>query len=141
MTQDTHKDLAARGLQAWSSRSSVTLDDVYAPHYINHQEPYVEGGVSDLGLDAWKKLLAEFHEAFSDVTVTVSQQVAEGDTVATRWQFNATHTGHYIGAPPTGARATWTGITLDRIEGGKIVETWTDWDKYRLFETLGMLGR
>jgi hypothetical protein len=34
---------------------------------------------------------------------------------------------------------TWTGVQIDRIADGKIVESWVDWDKYRLFETLGFL--
>jgi predicted ester cyclase len=58
---------------------------------------------------------------------------------ATRWQFSATQTGDYLGHPPTGRRATWTGVQIDRFENGRIAESWVDWDKYRLFEALGFL--
>ena len=51
----------------------------------------------------------------------------------------ATQTGIYLGHPPTGKRAIWTGVQIDRFENGKIVESWVDWDKYRLFETLGFV--
>jgi predicted ester cyclase len=67
-------------------------------------------------------------------------QVAEDDLVATRWEFTATHTGSYMGLAPTGKQAIWTGIEIDRCADGKIVESWVDWDKYRLFESLGLLG-
>ena len=66
-------------------------------------------------------------------------QVAEGDLVATRRQFSAKQTGTYLGHPPTGKRATWTGVQVDRVENGKIVESWVDWDKFRLFKELGFM--
>ena len=46
------------------------------------------------------------------------------------------NTGTYLGRPPTGRRATWTGVQIDRFANGKIIESWVDWDKYRLFEAL-----
>jgi predicted ester cyclase len=83
--------------------------------------------------------VAENHRAFSDFQVRILMQVAEGDVVATRWQFSATQTGAYLGHPPTGRRATWTSVQIDRFENGRIAESWFDWDKYRLFEALGFL--
>ena len=74
------------------------------------------------------------------VKQTAGCGIAEGDLVATRWQFEATHTGVYLGRPPTGKRAIWTGVQIDRVANGRIVESWVDWDKCRLFETLGFVG-
>jgi predicted ester cyclase len=97
------------------------------------------GGVKGVDLEGWKAIVAECHTAFSDFDVAILTQVAEGDLVATRWQFEGTQRGEYLGRPPSGRRATWTGIQIDRFADGKIVESWVDWDKYRLFETLGFL--
>ena len=44
-----------------------------------------------------------------------------------------------MGLPPTGTEITWTGVQIDRFEDGKIVESWVDWDKYRLFQGLGLV--
>ena len=66
-------------------------------------------------------------------------QIAEGDKVATRWEFAATHTGDFMGHGPTGKQVTWTGVQIDRFEDGKIIESWVDWDKYRFLEGLGLL--
>jgi len=71
--------------------------------------------------------------------VRILLQIAEGDLVATRWQFTAIQTGEYLGHPPTGKEATWTGVQIDRFGDGRIVESWVDWDKFRLFEQLGYL--
>ncbi len=41
---------------------------------------------------------------------------------------------------PTNKEVTWTGVSIDRFENGKIVESWVDWDKYRLFQAKLSIG-
>jgi predicted ester cyclase len=139
MTLDDRKHLARRSLKMWASGNEDAPEDVFATDYVNHQEPDAEGGVKSLDLAGWKAIVAECHSAFSDFEVDIQTQLGEGDLVATRWQFSATQTGSYLGHPPSGKRAVWTGIQIDRFENGKIVESWVDWDKYRLFNMLGIL--
>ena len=45
-----------------------------------------------------------------------------------RFTSKGTREGEFIGIAPTGKQVSWTGITIDRIEDGKIVESWADWD-------------
>ncbi len=139
MSFDVEKRLARRSLEMWGSNSSDDPDEVFASDYVNHQEPNAKGGVARVGLERWKAIVAENHSAFSDFQVKILMQIAENELVATRWQFTATQTGTYLGHPPSGEQATWTGVQLDRIVGGRIVESWVDWDKYALFEQLGFL--
>jgi predicted ester cyclase len=139
MSLDKQKRLSRRSLEMWASNGTDRPDEVFAANYVNHQEPDAKGGVRTVDLAGWKKIVAENRRAFSDFQVRVLMQVAEGDLVATRWQFSATQTGEYLGHPPTGRRATWTGVQIDRFENGRIAESWVDWDKYRLFEALGFL--
>ena len=139
MSLDEMKALARRSLEMWASGNKDTPDDVFAPAYVNHQEPDAEGDVTSVDLAGWKDIVAECRNAFSDFQVEVLTQLGEGDLVASRWQFAATQTGPYLGHPPSGKRAVWTGIQIDRFENGKIVESWVDWDKYRLFAALGFL--
>jgi predicted ester cyclase len=139
MTLDARKELSRRSLAMWESGSTDDPDAVFAPDYVNHQEPGAESGVGTLSLDDWKSVVAQNHAAFPDLKVTVLMQVAEGDLVATRWQFSAIQTGEYLGHAPTGLKATWRGIQIDRFAGGRIVESWVNWDKSTLFADLGML--
>jgi predicted ester cyclase len=138
MSPVDQKDLSRRALQFWASNNSDSPEAVFAAGYVNHQEPDVEGGVTTKNLEAWKELVAGFHEAFSDSRVKVLMQIAEGDLVANRWAFTAVHTGSFMAAAPTGNEVTWTGVQIDRIENGKIVESWVDWDKYRFFQGIGL---
>ncbi|MDA4844106.1 ester cyclase [Hoeflea poritis] len=136
---DENKELARRALEFWSSDNNDDTAQVFSERYVNHQEPSIEGNVKDLDLDGWKALVAGYHAAFSESRVRIIMQIAEDDLVATRWEFTARHTGDYVGHPPTGKTAVWTGVEIDRMAGGKIIESWVDWDKYRLLETLGLL--
>jgi predicted ester cyclase len=136
---DDEKKLSRRAIDWWASNNSDTTKDTFAANYINHQEPYAEGGTKALSLEAWEKLVSEYHGAFSNSMVRILMQIAEGNFVATQWQITATQTGNYVGHAPSGKTVTWTGVSIDRFEDGKIVESWVNWDKYSLFEGLGLL--
>jgi predicted ester cyclase len=140
MTLDDKKSMAKRSLLLWASDNIDKPGEVFAVDYVNHQESAAVGGVKDLDLDGWRAVVEDNHRAFSDFQVCFLIQIAEGDFVATRWQFSATQTGSYLDHPPTGKRATWSGVQIDRLENGKIVESYVDWDKFRLFVELGFLS-
>jgi len=139
MSLDAMKTLARRSLELWVGGNADNPDEVFSADYLNHQEPLAAGGAKGVDLAGWKEIVTGCHHAFPDLKVTILTQVAEGDLVATRWEFAGTQTGEYLGHPPSGKRAVWTGVQIDRVAGGKIVESWVDWDKYRMFEALGIL--
>ncbi len=70
---------------------------------------------------------------------TIDLQVAEGDRVATQWTSIGTNNGKSLGMPPTGRECTLKGLTIDRIVGGKIVETWTAFDQLGSMQQLGAM--
>jgi predicted ester cyclase len=140
LSSDDRKGISRRGLGMWGSGCEERVEDLFAPNYVNHQEPDVEGGVSDKELGIWKELVSGFHESFSDSTVRILLQIAEGEVVVTHWEFSATQSGEFRGQAATGKRATWMGMQIDRFEGGKIAESWVSWDKYGFLEQLGLLG-
>ena len=65
---------------------------------------------------------ADLGGAFSDPHITVEDQIAEGDRVVNLLATRATHTGEFMGIAPTGKQITMRWWTIDRFEGGKIVE-------------------
>jgi steroid delta-isomerase-like uncharacterized protein len=85
------------------------------------------------GPEGLKESARGYRAAFPDLHVSIDQQVAEGDLVATRWTARGTHKGELFGIAPTGKESIVTGMTIDRFKNGKIAESYTNWD------TLGML--
>ena len=43
------------------------------------------------------------------------------------------------GVLPTGKHVSATGISVDRIQDGKIVETWTNWDMLGVLQQIGAI--
>jgi predicted ester cyclase len=57
----------------------------------------------------------------------------------TRWIAQGTHRGDFQGIPATGNQIRLTGIDIDRIAGGKVVECWTNVDEFGLMQQLGVV--
>lgn len=81
--------------------------------------------------------MASLLAAFPDGRWTIEDQVAEGDKVVTRFSFTGTHQGEFMGIAPTGKRVTTSGMVIDRIVEGKIVEEREEWDALGMMQQLG----
>lgn len=80
-----------------------------------------------------------WHAAFPDEQTTFEDQIAEGGTVVSRMVSTATHTGEFQGIPPTGKQIRVTGIWIDRVADGKIVERWGVVDMLGVMQQLGVM--
>ncbi len=77
--------------------------------------------------------------AFSNNHYTIEDQIAEGDRVATRVTWRATHSGDFQGHPPTGKQIEVSGIAIERRKDGKIVERWLNYDQLGVMQQLGLV--
>jgi steroid delta-isomerase-like uncharacterized protein len=109
-------------------------DELIAADAVGHDPALPEPVTGPEGL---KEAARGYRSAFPDLTMTVDAVIAEGDMVAIRWTARGTHKGDLFGIVPTGREATVTGITIDRHAGGKIAESWTNWDTLGLLQQLG----
>jgi predicted ester cyclase len=80
-----------------------------------------------------------WHAAFPDEHTTFDNQIAEGDKVVSRMTSTATHTGEFQGIPAIGKKVTVTGIWIDRVVDGQIVERWGVVDTLGLMQQLGVV--
>ena len=93
-----------------------TYDQYFAPQVLFNGALI---GKSDL-----QRRVASFRSAYPDFHVTIEDQIAEGDGVVTRMMCTGTHLGPDLGVPATGVKVKFTGIAIDRIRDGKVVEMW-----------------
>jgi len=115
--------------EPWTGNWGV-IDEFVAPGYIGYDPAEPEPIRGPAGVRA---NIEKYVAGFPGGGITVDDQIAEGDKVATRWTGRGTHTGEMAGISPTGKEVTVSGLTLSRLENGMVVEEWTTWD------TLGML--
>ena len=87
--------------------------------------------------EAARQEAADFRQGFPDVVSVIEDLIAEGDMVAARWSSRATHLGEYAGVSPTGNEVEFTGISVYRIAGGRIAESWTVEDELGLMRQIG----
>ena len=80
-----------------------------------------------------------FRDAFPNMTIVVEDMVAEGDKVATRCSVRAKHEGDFLGKAATASPVQFTGIAIVRVENGKIVEAWNNFDFMTLHKQVGLL--
>lgn len=95
-----------------------TIGEFISPEYT---EVY-EGKRYPLGISGAKEHIAGVRRTYPDLTLTVEQQIAEGEWVATSITARGTHRGIWMGIEPTGKVLTYTGVNIDRVVGGRIVE-------------------
>jgi steroid delta-isomerase-like uncharacterized protein len=137
MSTEEYKAISRRVAQEIFNGGDLDLaDELYAPDYVLHDPSLPE----DLhGPEGLKQYAAMTSEAFPDARVTIVDQVAEGDKVVDRWTAAGTHTGEFLGIPPTGRRFEVSGITISRFSGEKIAEDWYQGDDLGMMQQLGVV--
>lgn len=131
MTSEEMKAVGRIAARAWNEGRPELLDEVYAPTYRNH--------FNDETLDMLKERVLSTRATFSDFTLTLDDQIIEGEKVVTRWTARGVHTGEYLGVAATGKPFEVTGINIGRFENGRIVDEWSRGDDVGLMRQLGVL--
>ena len=139
---DANKALARRvPNEVFNQGNTAAIDELFTATYLSHGRTAAE---DTHGTDGFKQFVAGLRTAFPDFHQTVEDQIAEGDKVVTRLTMHGTQKGELKmgpgpAIPPTGKEFTTTGVVIDRIENGKIAETWANIDLLAVLQQLGLL--
>ena len=90
------------------------------------------------GADNLKRHIESCKNGFPDLKFTIDDTIAERNEVVIHWTARGAHKGQFLGMAPTNRKATVSGTSIFRIDGGKIVEQWADWNLLSLLEQLGV---
>ncbi|MGH9788487.1 MAG: nuclear transport factor 2 family protein [Candidatus Acidiferrales bacterium] len=119
-TEETNKALARRFYEeVWFSQNLAVVDELVAPTYVVH-DVGDRKGVRESAEE--QKRIAEFFWQRGTMTGRIDYQIAEGDLVATRWQWEF-HPRVWWGKALAG-RTPLPIINVFRFQNGKIVEIW-----------------
>jgi predicted ester cyclase len=136
MSSEQNKKIVRRLIEEpWKGNLSV-VDELIDSKYVGY-DPSIPEPLR--GPDGFKENVSTYLAAYSDARITVDEQIAEGDKVATRWTGRGTHDGDLMGVAPTGKKVTVSGLTLSRIANGKVVEDYTNWDTFGMMQKLGVV--
>lgn len=135
MLPEDSKTLGRRIVDAINSGNQASLDEVFAPGYVN-RTPF-PGTPSDL--EGFKQSLTTFRTAFPDYRYTIEDEIAVGDKIVHRLSARATQKGEFLGVPSTGKQAAWSEIHIARLANGKVVEHWGIGDQLGMMQQLGLI--
>ena len=119
----------------WSTGDISRRDAFLAPGYRGH----MSGSPETIDRDGWTTWFQGFRSAFPDARFTVEDMIAEGDRVAARLTMRGTHSGPLNGIPATGRSVVVSGMSIERIANGRIVEGWNENDALGMLAQLGAL--
>ena len=93
-----------------------------------------------VGIDGMKEHIKATKQTYPDYRMKIIKQFCDGDYVISEFIMEGTHKGEWIGIKPTGKRLVFTGVDIDKVIDGLIVE---HGGAVNTFETLfeaGMIG-
>jgi len=131
--EETNRATVLRNFRAFDSGDLRTLEETTAPSFVDHNP--LEGQLPDVR--DTKQASAIYRTAFPDAKIVVEDTIAQADKVVIRWSGNATHKGPFLGVPATSKRVTLEGITIFRVENGRVAEQWAELNLFGILRQLG----
>lgn len=123
-SSDHNKSLVRRWVtELWNKGNLTVASEIFASTYV-HRTPVAT--YADLA--AFLQMISNFRLGVPDVQVIVQDLIAEDDKLVFRWQLTGTHRGTLFGIAATNKSITHSGITIQRVENGKIVEAWAEFN-------------
>jgi steroid delta-isomerase-like uncharacterized protein len=136
---EENKQLLRRWFEeVWNNGRADAIDEMFDENGIAH-------GLSDdpsnpiRGPRDFKPFHTLFREAFPNMMIVVEDLIAEDDKVVARCSVRAKHEGDFLGIAASQSPVEFTGIAIVRIENGKIVEAWNNFDFMTLHKQVGLL--
>jgi steroid delta-isomerase-like uncharacterized protein len=121
--------------QVWNRGRAESIDELLSERSVVH------GLGADLrGPAGFKPFHAAYRDAFPDLALQIEHMLADDDLVAVHWSATATHGGGGLGFAATGKRVSFSGMTLIRVEGNKLIEGWNNFDQLGLLQQLGVVS-
>jgi steroid delta-isomerase-like uncharacterized protein len=120
----------------WNAGNFDRIDEFVGPDFVL-RDPLL-GEVR--GADQLREFVQTYRRAFPDLRFSVEDEIAEGNTVVTRWISTGTHRGDLLGIAPSNQSTRTDGVTIQRYdEQGRGSEAWVNWDALGLMREIGVV--
>lgn len=93
-----------------------------------------------VGIDGMKEHIKATKQTYPDYRMKIIKQFCDGDYVISEFIMEGTHKGEWIGIKPTGKRLVFTGVDVDKVIDGLIVEHGGAVNTFETLYEAGMIG-
>lgn len=122
--------------EVWNRRKLEVIKEIISPSHAL-QAPNIFGSAT--GPEAYKRNVQAFLTGFPDLRWTIEDTIAEKDKVVACWSISGTHKGDFMGSPATNKKVSVEGITIHNVAGGKIMDSYSNWDVLGMMQQLGVV--
>ena len=133
---DQNKARIAEFLDRVLSSGEISATGEYFHEDMVEEVPFPDQGP---GLAGLKDTLTSLRIAFPDMRWSVHEQIAEDSRVLTRFVWEGTQRGNFLGMPPTNRAVSVWGMVIDQFEESKVKSTRILMDTMGLMQQLGAL--
>lgn len=116
----------------WNRGDMAASSEIFGPNYQGHLPMVTINGPNE-----FTGLVEVYRVAFPDVHLSVEDSFTIGDRVAVRWVSRGTHLADMMGIPPSHNKIEVTGLSIFRMENGKVAEEWENFDALGMMQTIG----
>jgi steroid delta-isomerase-like uncharacterized protein len=133
MNTEQNKAIVRRFIEESANQDQSAYKDLMATDFVAHLASGAQNRESFLMHSS------AFTQAFSEISITIKEQVAEADLVMTQTTWRGTHTSEFRGLPASGKQIAISAYMTERIRDGKVVEHWSLFDQMSMMQQLGVL--
>lgn len=117
---------------AWGDGDVQAFEKILAPGYVRHTKS------GDETFEELRQAIEDSRTAFPDLDTEILVTVEQDDMIAIRWCSRGSHTGNFMGVPPTGRVVTVVGASFCRFADGLLAEEWVVWDPRELLNAMNI---
>lgn len=121
--------------EAWNKGQLDVLDELMSPQCRLHDAAFPSIPPGPAG---YRQHIRMCRGAFPDFFCLIDDVVAENNEVVIHWTVRGTHKGRFLDLDPSGRAVTISGTSIHRLDKGKIVELWSDWNPQALRAQVGV---
>jgi len=121
--------------EVFNQGNLAIVDELIAPDGISHHLSWGTPA-NRMGL---KQLIAMFRTAFPDLSCKIEDEITQDNKVAAHWKMRGTHTGPFLGNPPTNKPIVVQGLIYVCMENEQIIESWIMIDQMGMLQQLGLV--
>jgi steroid delta-isomerase-like uncharacterized protein len=117
-----------------NGRKNELAPELFTTGHVLH-DPQAQAGTGPQGMAD----LVQVYQDGVDGHWEIEEIFSTGERVVVRWTGSGTHVGEVNGVPPTNKPIRVDAISIHRMEGGKIAESWEVWDTLGFLQQIGVV--
>lgn len=122
----------------WNGGDVAIVDTLYSPDCIYHSADFFEAK----GPEEIKKFVKWVYTAYPDFAVVLDKPLTFKDRVVYTYKASGTNNGPLgENMPATGKKMSFNGVSIIKLENGKISEEWVYYNQLAIYKQLGYVLR